>query len=83
MNEISLDEISIRNELRPGDIGYVTYLHGILCYKEYGFTLQFDYFSVGTRYPAPAFGAGVSCPYGNSRFPCSSNEKNGLYATSQ
>ena len=42
MNKISLDTISIRTELRPGDIGYVTYLHGALYSKEYGYGLQFE-----------------------------------------
>ena len=42
MNKISLDEISIRCELRPGDIGYVTYLHGSVYHKEYGYGLQFE-----------------------------------------
>jgi len=39
---ISLDDISIRTELRPGDIGYVIYLHGVLYSKEYGYGLQFE-----------------------------------------
>ena len=42
MNKIPLDEISIRCELRPGDIGYVTYLHGSLYHREYGYGLQFE-----------------------------------------
>lgn len=39
---VSLDEISIRTELRPGDLGYVTYLHGALYSREYGYGLQFE-----------------------------------------
>ena len=42
MNEISLDDISIRTELRPGDLGYVTYMHGSLYHKEHGYGLQFE-----------------------------------------
>jgi GNAT superfamily N-acetyltransferase len=42
MNRISLDEISIRTDLRPGDIGYVTYMHGALYSREYGYGLQFE-----------------------------------------
>ena len=42
MTKVSLDDISIRTELRPGDIGYVTYLHGALYHKEYGYSLQFE-----------------------------------------
>lgn len=42
MNKISLSDISIRTELRPGDIGYVTYMHGALYSKEYNYGLQFE-----------------------------------------
>lgn len=42
MNKIVLDNICIRTELRPGDIGYVTYLHGALYSKEYNYGLQFE-----------------------------------------
>lgn len=38
----SLDEITIRNELRPGDIGYVIYLHGLLYSREYGYGIDFE-----------------------------------------
>jgi GNAT superfamily N-acetyltransferase len=38
----ALDDISIRTELRPGDIGYVIYMHGYLYYKEYNYGLQFE-----------------------------------------
>lgn len=42
MNKVSLDDISIRNDLRPGDLGYVIYLHGALYGKEYGYGVQFE-----------------------------------------
>lgn len=42
MNKISLDDISIRTELRPGDIGYVTYMHGALYSREYDYGIQFE-----------------------------------------
>ena len=42
MRKISLDDISIRTELRPGDIGYVTYMHRNLYHREYGYSLQFE-----------------------------------------
>ena len=42
MNNISLEDISVRTELRPGDIGYVTYLHGALYGSEYNYGIQFE-----------------------------------------
>jgi GNAT superfamily N-acetyltransferase len=39
---VTLDDISIRHALRPGDIGYITYLHGLLYGAEYGFGIQFE-----------------------------------------
>ena len=34
--------ISIRHDLRPGDVGYITYLHGILYAPEQGWNHTFD-----------------------------------------
>ncbi len=42
MKKISLDDISIRTEFRPGDLGYVTYMHGALYSKEYNYGLPFE-----------------------------------------
>jgi peptidyl-dipeptidase Dcp len=42
MNKVSLDDISIRTKLRPGDLGYVTYMHGALYHREYNYGLQFE-----------------------------------------
>ena len=42
MNKVFLDDISIRTELQPGDIGYVIYLHGALYGKEYGYGIKFE-----------------------------------------
>lgn len=42
MNQISLSDISIRTELRSGDMGFVTYMHGTLYHKEYNYGLQFE-----------------------------------------
>ena len=43
MSEPFLDHlISIRNDLRPGDVGYITYMHGILYAPEQGWDHTFD-----------------------------------------
>jgi peptidyl-dipeptidase Dcp len=42
MIRIPLDQITIRHTLQPGDIGYVTFLHGSLYAREYGYGLQFE-----------------------------------------
>ncbi len=39
---IRVEDIRIRHNLRPGDLGYVIYLHGLLYGKEYGFGVQFE-----------------------------------------
>jgi ribosomal protein S18 acetylase RimI-like enzyme len=39
---INLEDISIRTELRAGDIGYVTYLHGLLYKSEYNYGINFE-----------------------------------------
>lgn len=41
-SNIALDDIPIRTDLRPGDIGYVIYMHGDLYGKEYGYGIQFE-----------------------------------------
>lgn len=43
MSESFLDHlISIRNDLYPGDVGYITYMHGILYAPEQGWDHTFD-----------------------------------------
>lgn len=41
-SSISLDDIRIRTELRPGDIGYVVYMHGALYSREYDYGIAFE-----------------------------------------
>jgi len=40
--QIRVEDISIRSELRSGDIGSVTYLHGSLYRKEYNYSIGFE-----------------------------------------
>jgi len=42
MSNVSLENISIRMDLHPGDLGYVIYLHGALYGREYGYGIQFE-----------------------------------------
>src|SRR6478735_7513647 len=39
---MNIDGINIRTTLKPGDIGYVIYLHGYLYSKEYNYGLSFE-----------------------------------------
>jgi ribosomal protein S18 acetylase RimI-like enzyme len=39
---IQLNDISIRTRLQPGDIGYVTWLHGHLYGREYNYGVAFE-----------------------------------------
>ena len=39
---LSINDISIRNSLKPGDIGTITYLHGHLYEKEYKYSISFE-----------------------------------------
>ncbi len=40
--EIKIEEIKIRNHLLAEDIGYITYIHGLLYCKEYGYGIAFE-----------------------------------------
>lgn len=40
--KLSLNDITIRTDLRPGDMGYVIYLHGALYKKEYDYGIEFE-----------------------------------------
>ena len=39
--DVRLEDVQIRNDLKPGDIGYVS-LHGILYGGEYGYGIGFE-----------------------------------------
>jgi GNAT superfamily N-acetyltransferase len=41
-HKVLLNDISIRDELIQGDMGYVMHMHGRLYGKEYGFGVQFE-----------------------------------------
>jgi GNAT superfamily N-acetyltransferase len=43
----SINDVTIRTELRPGDLGYITYLHGKLYSEEYQYGIEFETY-VGT-----------------------------------
>ncbi|HTE27846.1 GNAT family N-acetyltransferase [Flavitalea sp.] len=42
MDKINPEEIVIRTTLKPGDLGYVIYLHGKLYQQEYGYSTSFE-----------------------------------------
>lgn len=39
---INLEDITIRTDIRPGDIGYITYMHGWIYQEEYGYSTAFE-----------------------------------------
>ena len=48
--KVTKDMIHIRDELRPGDVGYLIYLHGWIYAKECGFTHEFEGYVCKTFY---------------------------------
>jgi ribosomal protein S18 acetylase RimI-like enzyme len=45
--QISLNDIELRKELLPGDLGYIAYLHGKQYAKELGYGLNFEGYVLG------------------------------------
>jgi len=43
-NQITLNHIPIRTELRAGDVGAIMSMHGRLYYKEYGYSRPFEHY---------------------------------------
>ncbi len=39
---VTISDIEIRTDLRPGDLGYVMYLHGSFYGREYGYGVSFE-----------------------------------------
>src|ERR1700761_465846 len=39
---VKLEDITIRTTLKPGDIGYITYMHGKIYYQEYDYGISFE-----------------------------------------
>lgn len=39
--------VTLRTDLRPGDIGYIIYLHGVVYAREYGFDHTFEAYVAG------------------------------------
>lgn len=57
-----LHEITIRTQLQPGDIGYITYLHGVLYKQEYDFGVEFEsYVAAGLNEFYSKFKPGKDC----------------------
>lgn len=55
--DASLAPVTLRTTLRPGDVGYIVYLHGTLYAREYGFDPTFEAYVAG---PLAEFVRGAS-----------------------
>ncbi|OIV42196.1 bifunctional helix-turn-helix transcriptional regulator/GNAT family N-acetyltransferase [Flavobacterium johnsoniae] len=49
-NKITPDDITYRNEINPGDIGYIIYLHGFIYGNESNFSNEFEKYVIKTFY---------------------------------
>jgi DNA-binding MarR family transcriptional regulator/N-acetylglutamate synthase-like GNAT family acetyltransferase len=49
-HQVTLSDITFRNELQPGDVGYLIYLHGHIYAKETGYNLEFETYVCKTFY---------------------------------
>jgi len=41
-HSISLQDITIRHDLKPGDMGYILHMHGDIYYRENGYGFEFE-----------------------------------------
>jgi ribosomal protein S18 acetylase RimI-like enzyme len=46
-NPISLKDLTVRSEIRPGDLGHTIWLHGTLYHKEYQYGPSFESYVAG------------------------------------
>jgi len=47
---MTLDEITIRTNLQPGDLGYVIHRHGKLYHEEYNYGVSFEAYVAAGMY---------------------------------
>ncbi|WP_205510620.1 GNAT family N-acetyltransferase [Longitalea arenae] len=47
MKTIALNDITVRSQLLPGDLGYIAYMHGELYARECGYGLNFEAYVLG------------------------------------